>query len=506
MHYAGPVHKEKSFVQRICTTIGPADNNSQRWVRTMLLKHFSALVAATLIAMTFVGSVSAQQNLGQAFAPVSYDQFGGGKRANEGWFVDYSGVYWYVPRANNTLIGSNIQQSTWEWNEYLYGAPAMPEDGSVATLGGILAPTGSQTSSATTHMVDSDWSIGQRISAGAVSGHHGFEVGWMYLNLNTEAATAKNVPFVLEQTGTVGGYPMLTPNGWIALDKMGATGKVNNDIPSAITRFDSMTVSTKDEFWTVNANYFYRLHPVSDFITELSLGGRYTQFNEEFWMTGKGGWLHNSNIHATAKNNLAGPSAGVRFSRSVKQWTFNAQAAYTAAFNTRSVGLDGSLKNLLDDPRITVDPTSGEITVDETTTSTSSSSSSTSSSTTTTDDAESARDYIEAEENALPDNIESMNALNGPSTAAFPSGTISAFTRERNEFSSMIDWRLDTSYQVTKMISLNVGYSGMWVNDVVRPAEQIDYSIGTDHYLGIKKFELEDLWLQGVDFGITLNR
>ncbi len=472
----------------------------------MLLKHFSALVAATLITMTLVGSVSAQQNLGQAFAPVSYDQFGGGKRANEGWFVDYSGVYWYVPRAKNTLIGSDIQQSTWEWNEYLYGAATMPEDAAaVAALKDILRPTGSQTSTATTHMVDSDWSIGQRISAGAVSGHHGFEVGWMYLNLDMEAATAKNVPFVLEQTGTVGGYPLFTPNGWIALDKMGATGKVINDIPSAVSRFDSMTVSTKDEFWTVNANYFYRLHPANDFITELSIGGRYTQFNEEFWMVGKGGWFHNTNIHATAENNLAGPSAGVRFSRSVKQWTFNAQAAYTAAFNTRSVGLGGTLNNLLSDPRITVDPTTGEITVEEDTTNSSGTTTNNSSST-TTDEAEGAREYIAAEENALPDNVTSMNALNGPSTAAFPSGTISAFSRERNEFSSMIDWRFDASYQVTKMISLNAGYSGMWINDVVRPAEQIDYTVGTDHALGIKKFELEDLWLQGVDFGITLNR
>ena len=480
----------------------------------MSLKHYVSLIAVTLVAMTMADSVSAQQNMGQAFAPVSYDEFGGGKRANEGWFADYSGLWWYVPAADSAVIGSQINQETWVWNTANYGTPELDvaADATEPTVfpTGILESNGLQSSYTSNNGFDSKWSIGQRIIGGAVFGHHGFDVGYMYLNTHSQTYEVDNMWFVLEQKGDVGGYPVLTPQGWITLYKNGATGAQDNKYPSAVTTFDTARMKSWNDFWSVNADYIYRIHPGAlGFITELNFGGRYTEFNEGFSMIGEGGWLHNSTFSALAKNSLAGPSVGFRISRNVKQWGFTAQAGYTAAFNTRSVDLTGHINNLLDDPRVSWDPATGEITESETAEGDTDDNND-DSDTDNENFQEGAREYLKDEANELPTditNLDAYNALNAPRPEAFRSGTVNDFRRDQNEYCTMIDWRFDVSYQVTKMISLNAGYSGMWINDIVRPASQINYVVGSDGYLEVKdEFKLEDLFLNGVDFGITLNR
>ena len=459
----------------------------------MLLRIYSTLIAATLVTMTLVGSASAQYNMGQAFAPASYDEFGGGKRPNEGWFADYSALYWRMPSAENSLIGSPYQQSIWEWDRNKYGDPdiTVPIDPTVVYPENILKPTGSMTSIVSTDRFEDSWSIGHRVIGGMIQGHHGFDIGYMRLNPGGQSFTVKNMPFVLDQKGPVAGYPILAPLGWITLYESGASGW-ESDYPTAVTQFTSATMSQTNDIWSVNADYIYRLHPGTlGIITELNLGARYTQFSEWFQVQGHGGWLDGTRISADAKNNLAGPSVGLRFRRDVGQWGFMAQAGYTAGFNSRSVRLGGELRNLLNDSRISsYDPSTGEITYDDE----------------EDDDDEWARDYIEREENLLPEDIDKYNALNAPRPSAFPGQAINAYASESNQFCSMVDWRVDLSYQVTRLISLNAGYSGMWLSDVIRPAGQIDYVVGTDGYFNVKKFQTENLFLNGLEFGVTLNR
>ncbi|MDX1963460.1 MAG: BBP7 family outer membrane beta-barrel protein [Pirellulales bacterium] len=85
-------------------------------------------------------------------------------------------------------------------------------------------------------------------------------------------------------------------------------------------------------------------------------------------------------------------------------------------------------------------------------------------------------------------------------------GNSQAFLASRSdeELSAVGELRLDVSYQVTKAIALQIGYTGIAVSDIARSARRIDYILPAPT---IKEQENNEfLFVNGFNFGVEINR
>ncbi len=106
--------------------------------------------------------------------------------------------------------------------------------------------------------------------------------------------------------------------------------------------------------------------------------------------------------------------------------------------------------------------------------------------------------------------IDGQSAVNG-TVSSNPAGGI--FTRgsnigrhARNEFTAITEVGLNLGYRFAPCTTLNVGYTFMYFNDVLSPANNIDTGVGTGSS-GITHplvpFRHSDFWVQGINLGIT---
>jgi hypothetical protein len=87
-----------------------------------------------------------------------------------------------------------------------------------------------------------------------------------------------------------------------------------------------------------------------------------------------------------------------------------------------------------------------------------------------------------------------------------------------DHFAVIPEFQLRLRRQVTERLSLSIGYSFLYLSDLVRPGDQIDFAVdgrwldpnfvppGTPPAVHPEpKFERSDAWLQGMDVGLTWN-
>ena len=77
-----------------------------------------------------------------------------------------------------------------------------------------------------------------------------------------------------------------------------------------------------------------------------------------------------------------------------------------------------------------------------------------------------------------------------------------------NEFSPVVELRLEARYQVTSMIALHAGWTGYWMDNIARANGVIDYNIqnpvmGFDFSSGQNK---QSVFMNGVTIGFDINR
>ncbi len=72
---------------------------------------------------------------------------------------------------------------------------------------------------------------------------------------------------------------------------------------------------------------------------------------------------------------------------------------------------------------------------------------------------------------------------------------------ERNEFTAVTEVGLNFAYHVGPCTKLTVGYSFLYWNDVLRPGDQIDRTVGDGR--PDQRFDRSDYWVQGVNLGFT---
>lgn len=71
--------------------------------------------------------------------------------------------------------------------------------------------------------------------------------------------------------------------------------------------------------------------------------------------------------------------------------------------------------------------------------------------------------------------------------------------RQENTFSPVVEFRADAKYLLTRSISLNVGYTAMFVDNITRAGQVVDFTLPD---VGLKSGGDQDVFINGVNFGI----
>ena len=74
------------------------------------------------------------------------------------------------------------------------------------------------------------------------------------------------------------------------------------------------------------------------------------------------------------------------------------------------------------------------------------------------------------------------------------------------EFSPIVELRVEAHMQLTNIIAVKAGYTGIFVNNVVRAADMVDYTLPT---MGITRNldgNLQPVYIQGLTLSIEFNR
>ena len=89
-------------------------------------------------------------------------------------------------------------------------------------------------------------------------------------------------------------------------------------------------------------------------------------------------------------------------------------------------------------------------------------------------------------------------ALNKPLLAQ---PTYSAYGRQENTFSPVVEFRADLKYQVTRSLALTAGYSAMFVDNISRSSQLVDYVLPD---IGLLEGGQQDVFINGLNFGTEL--
>lgn len=86
--------------------------------------------------------------------------------------------------------------------------------------------------------------------------------------------------------------------------------------------------------------------------------------------------------------------------------------------------------------------------------------------------------------------------LNSPLVAAPTYGNNGA---QESTFSPVVEFRADVKYQVTRSMALKLGYTAMFVDNITRASQVVDYTLPS---IGLKSGGDQDVFINGATFGI----
>jgi hypothetical protein len=76
------------------------------------------------------------------------------------------------------------------------------------------------------------------------------------------------------------------------------------------------------------------------------------------------------------------------------------------------------------------------------------------------------------------------------------------------QFSEGVELRLDARYQITRSVTFRAGWTGLWLNNIARGSEMVDYTLDPARgFLGILRDHNKDnVLMNGLEIGIDINR
>jgi hypothetical protein len=289
---------------------------------------------------------------------------------------------------------------------------------------------------------NSVWKWGDRTELGYIDGHHGF----MFTALSTQSQTQEEAAL---NAYVVFNDPAFGPNGSHYLDTVlqAATATTPAVIGETPVNFTTIYVQQKSRLQGVEALYMYRMDELHlGGQLEFLGGGRYFELKDQFWVDTTGGNVGDSYWNTKTHNEIGGPEIGIRFSQPIGRFSFAVESRFTAGINAQSIVQDGLLGA-----------------------------------------------GLVAGQNTPP----APTLLNATS-----------FTNSTHfiEFSPLMELRAEARAQLTNMISVKVGWTGIFINNVARAADMVDYTVPT---MGITRNldgNLQNVFITGLNLGVEINR
>lgn len=441
----------------------------------MALNCSKSWLAACLLAFLTAGSAWSQGlEDAQFFAPAEMDQFGGGPRPNEGFFASVDYLRWTIQAPEVTTIG--YQGLTRE----VYWANGYTD----SVLGTVPAVSAIQSNSLDTGFLTADWTDGQRIEFGDVTGHHGWLFSGFRLHNQDQRESFSGANMVFQDLETLPNQRHLygyTPNYHYVDGDLVYPAASWTPLQNLPLMFDTVEIKNRASLWGVEWMYLYRCHPNQHGgLFEFYLGARYLEFNEQFDVDAKGrrfeydsqgnvvgprSILADSNWMNKADNHIVGPQIGARYFKTTGRWTFSTEGRFLAGFNSQNIRQRGTLGSKLGD-------------------------------------AWGVDDGVEETE---------VEWEYGPPGSPYVPLAMRPVTfnhvEHENEWSPAVELRLEAKYQITRAISARFGWDVFWIDGIARPADMIDYTLSDSQTFGINKaHNRQDVLVQGWNIGIELNR
>ncbi|MGO9109890.1 MAG: BBP7 family outer membrane beta-barrel protein [Thermoguttaceae bacterium] len=294
------------------------------------------------------------------------------------------------------------------------------------------------------------WKWGDRMELGYVDGHQGF----MFTSLSTQSQTSETSA---SHAFVVFNDPAFGPNGSHYLDTVLAPATVTTPaiIGETPVNFQNIYVQDKSRVEGVEALYLYRPAelPLGGNL-EFTAGGRYFELKDQFWVDARGGNLTDSYWNTRSHNEIGGPEIGIRWFQPIGRFGISAESRFTAGVNAQSVDQDGLLASKL---------TAGQ-------------------------------------NGAVP-------LIDGATAYPTLMGATS-FTHSTHwiEFSPIVELRVEAHMQLTNIIAVKAGYTGIFVNNVVRAADMVDYTLPTMGITRNLNGNLQQVYMQGLNLSIEFNR
>jgi hypothetical protein len=157
------------------------------------------------------------------------------------------------------------------------------------------------------------------------------------------------------------------------------------------------------------------------------------------------GTLADSLWDTWSENQIVGPQIGVRYFKLWERWTCTAEAKFLAGYNSQVVRQRGTLGT-------TLDPT-----------------------------------ILQFGKPFLMDKSSFKNTWDG------------------QEFSPVVEMRIEAQYQLTSLVAVNVGWNAIWVDNIARASNMIEYKVPTMGILADGN-NTQDVFMNGLNIGVEVCR
>jgi hypothetical protein len=221
--------------------------------------------------------------------------------------------------------------------------------------------------------------------------------------------------------------------------------------------FDLLNVRNKTESQGVelmkthhlNNRHLQKQHQNHHF--EFGYGVRFLKLQDEFSLDGTSPLLGTAFINTQVENQIVGPQIRAKWSAQRGRWNLGVDTRFMFGFNATDLSQRGSIGlDDVDDTGVVVNP------------------------------------------GLIPG---ALNRLLSGQPTTFSYG------RREDEFAPVVEFRANTSYQLTRALGARLGYSAIFVDNISRASQVTEYSLPD---MGIKEGGQQYILINGVDFGFEV--
>ncbi|MGA2059765.1 MAG: BBP7 family outer membrane beta-barrel protein [Thermoguttaceae bacterium] len=288
--------------------------------------------------------------------------------------------------------------------------------------------------------------LGNRIELGRIYDDRGWMVSYYQLTEQSQSIPAHDVAMVFNQvvSGTVAPYDPL--DGRFA----SVTPPPATTLLALPVNFTNVLMRDDVSSWGVELDYVGRSEQLHDGgFFEWFIGPRYLEFEDTFLVNAQGSvTLGNSQWITEAQNHIIAGQLGARWFKKLGRWMLSTEGRGL-------IGLDCQNINQTGDIGVGIVP-----------------------------------------------------GVVGSGQPYYLGPTAINHNDFIRQFSEGVELRLDARYQITRSVSFRAGWSGLWLNNIARGSEMVDYTLDPARgFLGILRDHNKDnVLMNGLEIGIDVNR